>query len=396
MRSPALPLLNLPLPLPLSLPVAPLPLCHNATRKPLPAWCQVALVVVLVLGLGLSLGAGLAHAHPSKVRASVATGHFAQHEPALAFARALDEREGWSDGWAQHWIRAAERNDRVIRLMTPAAPGTPRNWNLYRERMVDARRVQAGLNFWRTHQSWLQKAETEFGVPAWLIVGIIGVETLYGQHMGTFRVLDALATLAFHFPPEHPRAQARATFFAGELEALLRKSRASGTAPSAWRGSFAGAIGLPQFMPSNWSRYGVDFDADGRVDLIHSAADAIGSVARYLQAFGWQSGMPTHFPVQMDASAAARQTLLAPSILPTFSPQAMHELGARLDPSGLGHEGLLALVELPSGDPAQGGQATGYVAGTTNFYAITRYNQSSFYALAVIQLGLAVEALWKR
>ena len=370
----------------------PLPRCHSATRTSPSGWRHLALSVVM----GLSLSAGLVHANPSKVRVNEATGHFAQHEPALAFARALDEREGWNDGWAQRWIRAAERNERVIRLMAPAPTGTPRNWNVYRDRMVEPRRVQAGLNFWRTHEAWLQKAEAEFGVPAWLIVGIIGVETLYGQHMGTFRVLDALTTLTFHFPPEHPRAEARATFFAGELEALLRKSRASGIPPSEWRGSFAGAIGLPQFMPSNWSLYGVDFDGDGRVDLIHSAADAIGSVARYLQAFGWQSGMPTHFPVRMEASADGLQTLMAPSILPTFAPQAMHDLGARLDPAGLAHDGLLALVELPNGDPAQGGQPTVYVAGTANFYAITRYNQSSFYALAVIQLGQAVEALWRR
>jgi len=373
-----------------------LPRCLSAAAKPALVWCHAVLSLAgLSVAVGLSLGAGLAQANPSKVRVTEAVGHFAQHGPAMAFAQTLDARAGWADGWAQRWLGAAQRNDRVIHLMTPAPVGTPRNWNAYRDRMVEPRRVQAGLNFWRSHASWLQKAEAEFGVPTWLIVGIIGVETLYGQHMGTFRVLDTLATLAFHFPPEHPRAEARAAFFAAELEALLRKSRASGIPPSQWRGSFAGAIGLPQFMPSNWSRYGVDFDADGRIDLVHSAADAIGSVARYLQAFGWQSGMPTHFPVRMEAAADALQTLMAPSIRPTFSPQAMHDFGARLAPDGLAHHGLLALVELPNGDLAQGGQATVYVAGTANFYAITRYNQSSFYALAVIELGQAVEALWK-
>lgn len=332
----------------------------------------------------------------SKTRVTESAGAFAQHAPALAFARHLDEREGWNDGWAQRWIQTAEFNPQVVRLMTPAPSGTPRNWAVYRGRFIEPRRIQAGLQFWRENEAWLQRAEAEFGVPAWLIVGIIGVETLYGQHMGSFRVLDALSTLAFHFPPEHPRAEARTAFFTGELEALLRKSRQAGVPPTQWRGSFAGAIGLPQFMPSNWSLYGVDFDGDGRVDLSQSAADAIGSVARYMQAFGWQTGMPTHFTVQMQVSNETLQTLLAPSILPTFTADAMHTLGARLNAQGLAHEGLLALVELPNGDPARGGQPTEFVAGTANFYAITRYNQSSFYALAVIELGQAVEAVWRR
>jgi membrane-bound lytic murein transglycosylase B len=358
--------------------------------RPMTRWLMGALLAACMITPGWAQGT------PSKVRATESTGAFAQHAPALAFARALDEREGWSDEWAQRWMRTAEFNPQVVRLMTPAPSGSPRNWAVYRGRFIEPRRIQAGLQFWRDNEAWLQRAETAFGVPAWLIVGIIGVETLYGQHMGSFRVLDALSTLAFHFPPEHPRAQARSDFFTGELEALLRKSREAGVPPTQWRGSFAGAIGLPQFMPSNWSLYGVDFDGDGRVDLSRSAADSIGSVARYMQAFGWQTGMPTHFPIQMQATHDALQTLLAPSILPTFTPEAMNTLGARLNAQGLTHPGLLALVELPNGDPARGGQPTEFVAGTTNFYAITRYNQSSFYALAVIELGQAVEAVWKR
>lgn len=348
---------------------------------------------VLVLG---GMTASWAQGSPSKTRVNDAPSAFAQHGPALAFARSLDQREGWDDAWAQRWVGTAEFNPQVVRLMTPAPSGMPRNWTVYRNRFIEPRRIQAGLQFWREHDRWLQQAEAEFGVPAWLIVGIIGVETLYGQHMGSFRVLDALTTLAFHFPPEHPRAQARAAFFTSELEALLRKSRAAGVPPTQWRGSFAGAIGLPQFMPSNWPLYGVDFDRDSRVDLSNSAADAIGSVARYMQAFGWQTGLPTHFPVHMQATDEALHTLLAPSIRPTFAPAALHELGARLEPGALAHEGMLALVELPNGDPARGGQPTQFVAGTSNFYAITRYNQSSFYALAVIELGQAVEAQWKQ
>ena len=320
---------------------------------------------------------------------------FAENPEAMAFARALDAREGWTDQWAVRWVQSAIHTPQAIRLMRPAPAGTVRNWNAYRDRFVEPQRLQAGLRFWRAHQADLQRAEATFGVPAWLIVGIIGVETLYGEHMGTFRVLDALTTLAFHFPAEHPRAEQRTAFFRSELEAFLRKTRQSGTDPGMWRGSFAGAIGLPQFMPSNWGLYGVDFDGNGQVDLVNSPADAIGSVARYLQAFGWQTGMPTHFAVEFDTGRLQLDALLAPSILPTFSVQAFQTLGARLPADAQAHPGLLAMVELENGDPARGGQPRLYVAGTTNFYAITRYNQSSYYAMAVIELGRAVEALWR-
>lgn len=338
----------------------------------------------------------MAQTAATKVRPGEAVGTFARHDAALAFARDLDARAGWTDGWAVRWIQQADRNNQVIRLMTPPPTGTPRNWLVYRDRFVEPRRLQAGVRFWQDHADWLQRAEAEFGVPAWLIVGIIGVETLYGQHTGNFRVLDALTTLAFHFPPEHPRAAQRSAFFLAELEALLRKSRDAGVDPTVWRGSYAGAIGLPQFMPSNWALYGVDFDGDGQVDLLNSAADAIGSVARYLQAFGWTTGMPTHYPIGMDPQRLQLDVLRAPSILPTFTPDAMRELGIDLGGGGASHPGLLALIELENGDPTRGGQPNSYVAGTTNFYAITRYNQSSYYALAVIELGQAVEARWKR
>ena len=196
-----------------------------------------------------------------------ATGSFAQHPAALAFARQLDAEQGWSEGWAERWIgHQARHRPQIVRLMTPMPRGTLRDWPAYRARFVEPVRIQAGLRFWQQHAASLERAEREFGVPDWLIVGIIGVETLYGRHMGTHRVLDALATLAFDFPPEHPRAAQRSEFFRSELAAFLRLSHQHPRAPDGWRGSFAGAIGLPQFMPSNWPRFGVDFDADGRIE----------------------------------------------------------------------------------------------------------------------------------
>jgi membrane-bound lytic murein transglycosylase B len=148
-------------------------------------------------------------------------------------------------------------------------------------------------------------------------------------------------------------------------------------------------MGMPQFMPSNWLRYAIDFDGDGRVDLFNSDADAIGSVANYFRAYGWMPGLPTHYTVRLPStmSSADRDALLAPDILPTFRPAAFTAKGAQIDAAALAYPGLLALVELQNGDPQIAGNAPSYIAGTENFYVITRYNHSSYYAMAVIELG---------
>jgi membrane-bound lytic murein transglycosylase B len=216
-------------------------------------------------------------------------------------------------------------------------------------------------------------------------VGIIGVETFYGQNMGNFRVLDALTTLTLNFPSAHPRAAERQAFFKSELGHFLVQAHNQGDASAT--GSFAGAMGWPQFMPSSAAKFAVDFDGDGRIDLRNSPVDAIGSVANYFKAFGWQTGMPTHYPVSFDEARLDKPTLLAPDILPSFSVSNFIAKGAVLDEQAQKHNGPLALVELFNGD-----DAPSYVAGTDNFYVVTRYNWSSYYALAVIELGQAVKA----
>jgi membrane-bound lytic murein transglycosylase B len=287
--------------------------------------------------------------------------------------------------WLQKQVGQARRLPQVEKWVLPPSSPSAKNWAVYRARFIEPTRIQAGARFWINHRSALERAEREYGVPASVIVGIIGVETLYGQNTGNIRVLDALTTLAFHFPQAHPRAEARQAFFRSELEQFLQLTSRSGADPQAIRGSFAGAMGLPQFMPSSWARYAVDFDGDGRIDLFDSTADAIGSVANYFKAFDWRTGMPTHYPVSLTPGQTQMDTLLAPDILPTFSVDRFVAHGASLQGPALQHAGPLALIELLNGN-----DAPSYVAGTENFYAITRYNWSSYYAMAVIELAEAV------
>ena len=307
----------------------------------------------------------------------------------------------WSDAFAQRhqldreWVRSAVGQARKIPAITqyvmpPATPGA-KNWRAYRNRFIEPIRIQAGIRFWKSHELTLVRAEQTYGVPAEIIVGIIGVETLYGQNTGNFRVIDALATLAFDFPAKHPRATERQPYFSGELEQFLLLAQRHRWAPLGIKGSYAGAMGWPQFMPGSWTQFAVDFDGDGRIDLFNNTADVIGSVANYLKAFNWQTGMPTHYPVQLDAAQLNMEALMAPDILPTFSLSSFMAKGAILEGAALQHAGPLALIELQNG-----GAPPSYVAGTENFYAITRFNWSSYYAMAVIELGQEIKAARQR
>ncbi|PUE08328.1 lytic murein transglycosylase B [Limnohabitans sp. T6-20] len=287
--------------------------------------------------------------------------------------------------WVQKTMNQAQRLAVVEKLVLPPASPVAKDWGAYRARFIEPVRIQAGLRFWLKHKPALERAEREYGVPASIVVGIIGVETLYGQNTGNFRVVDALGTLAFHFPQAHPRAAERQAFFRSELEHFLQLTSRSGADPLSVRGSYAGALGLPQFMPSSWAKFAVDFDGDGRIDLFGSPQDAIGSVANYFKAFQWRTGMPTHYPVTLTSGQTDMDSLMAPDILPTFSVGSFVGKGAALEGSALTHPGPLALIELRNGS-----NPPSYVAGTENFYAITRYNWSSYYAMAVIELAEAV------
>ncbi|MEY4426014.1 MAG: hypothetical protein RL535_312 [Pseudomonadota bacterium] len=330
----------------------------------------------------------------SKKQKNIATSNqyeiYATRTDAMQMADDIAERRDLDKEWVRNAIGQARNIGQISRLMLPAPKGTAKNWRVYRSRFIDPIRIKAGVKFWQDNAATLAKAEKEFGVPAEVIVGIIGVETIYGRDIGSYRVIDALATLTFDFPASHPRAAERQAFFKGELEHFLSLTSRSGVDPLTPRGSYAGAMGLPQFMPSSWVKYAIDFDEDGKVDLFTSPADVIGSVANYFKAFKWQPGMPTHYPVTFDASRLDMDTLMAPDILPTFSVANFTAKGVNLNAAGASHTGLLALIELQNGDPSIAGNTPSYVAGTENFYAITRYNWSSYYAMSVIDLGREV------
>ena len=309
----------------------------------------------------------------------------------LQLADTLAQAHQLPPAWVRQQLSSAQQLRGLPKLVLPPPVSVPKNWRAYRERFIEPKRINAGVAFWNTYRSALEKAESTYGVPAEILVGILGVETFYGQHMGHYKVLDALTTLALNFPPEHPRAAERQAFFQSELGHFLVQMRQQPAGAAPIKGSFAGAMGWPQFMPSSWAKFAVDFDGDGRIDLLNNPVDAIGSVAHYFQAFGWQTGMPTHYPVKFDEAKLDKPTLLAPDILPSFSVRNFQDKGAVLDEVAQQHPGPLALVELFNGD-----DAPSYVAGTDNFYVVTRYNWSSYYAMAVIELGAAVKAAMPR
>lgn len=319
--------------------------------------------------------------------------NFSQWKDVAEFIDQMVEKNGFDKTELQKLFSKVHHVDSAIRLMRPAPPGRPKNWHAYRARFVEPIRIQAGVQFWNDYADTLQRAEDTYGVPAEIIVGILGVETIYGRNTGNFRVLDAVTTLAFDYP-DTPNRDARKAYFRGEVENTLLFARESGIDPFSLLGSYAGAIGLPQFMPGSIRKFAVDFDGNGKIDLRNSPADAIGSVAHYLAMHGWKRGEPAVFPVTVstvvDNGVPANRwenyigqgleakfslaELKAAGVMPNVVPNAE-------PPTDL----LYALVDLQNGT-----EATEYWLGAANFFAITQYNRSYFYAMSVIDLGRAV------
>jgi membrane-bound lytic murein transglycosylase B len=308
---------------------------------------------------------------------------YGRRDDVLAFAAQVAEDRGLDQAWVETQLAGARYLPSVAKAIMPGATGTAKNWAAYRARFIEPRRLAAGVAWWQAHAQALADAQDRYGVPPELVAGIVGVETFYGRMPGNYRVLDSLATLAFDFPKGRSD---RSAFYRSELRAYLVWCALEGREADTARGSFAGAIGWPQFMPSSLLRYAVDFDHDGHVDLSAGGDDVVGSVASYLATFGWQRDVPTYFPAQAPSDLASRAMLVAPDIHPTFTAAQLTDAGATLPAAALAYVGPLAFIELQNGD-----QPPSYIAGTQNFYVVTRYNWSSYYAMAVIDLGSALK-----
>lgn len=337
-------------------------------------------------GAAFALGALLVPPAGAQPEPEAAGGDSWPADALAALVERIARRNGLAPGLVRTLIGQGQYSATVARLILPGPPQR-KNWTVYRSRFLDPLRIGAGSDFVQEFGVWLDRAQQRFGVPPHIVAGILGVETIYGRHMGSFRVIDSLSTLALRFPAQAPRD--RSGYFGTQLGDFLQWCAHDSRDPLAVRGSYAGAIGMPQFMPGNILRYAVDFDGGGSVDLIGDPADAIGSVASFLAAKGWTPGQPTHFSLQMpsDLPQATLDMLLGPDITPTFSAAQLRAAGLPLLPRAQAYPGRLAVVQLPNADAAPD-----YVLGTDNFYVITRYNASAFYALAVIELGEAVAA----
>jgi membrane-bound lytic murein transglycosylase B len=320
-----------------------------------------------VLGtLLLAASTCLTHAAP------VATS-FASDPAVIEFARDLEQRHGFDAEDLLRQFAMVRPNDKVLQLIRPPVSPLQRSWERYRPRFLTERRIDGGVRFWQENRLALAKASALYGVPPEIIVAIIGVETEYGGNTGNFRVLEALATLAFHYPR-------RADFFRTELEQFLLLARENGMDPVNMRGSFAGAIGIPQFMPGSQRRYAVDFDGDQKIDLSTSVDDAIGSVGRFLEQHGWQAGQPIAVPAR--ARGEPERSLIEAGIQPTLLVAELAQQGITADADA---QATVTLVDLVSP-----GRPTEYWLGYNNFYVITRYNRSSFYAMSVFHLAAAI------
>ena len=297
---------------------------------------------------------------------------YGKREDVQGFIRQMAERHGFVEHELKFLFSRARREPAILAAITPPKDPRARSWLAYRARFVTDARIAEGAQFWRRHAAALERAAQEHGVPEEIIVAILGVETVYGRQMGTWRVIDALSTLAFDYPP-------RAEFFRGELEQYLLFARDAGIDVFSVRGSYAGAIGIPQFMPGSYRRFAVDFDGDGAIDLRASPADAIGSVANFLVQHGWRRGERVHLPARV--TGQAHRELVDAGIEPKTSLSEMKRYGVETR-TDLALETPVALIELESP-----GAATEYRLGLRNFYVLTRYNRSVLYASAVHDLA---------
>jgi membrane-bound lytic murein transglycosylase B len=290
-----------------------------------------------------------------------------------AFIADVAERRGFNGAELRGLFERVERRAAVLEAVREPAEALP--WAEYRPIFVTPERIEAGAAFAREHADLLERAEAAFGVPPAVITAILGVETFYGEQAGDHPVLETLATLAFAYPP-------RASFFRSELESFLLLAREEGLAPLELEGSYAGAMGMPQFIASSYRRYAVDFDGDGERDLWHSTADVVGSVGAYLARHGWQGGEAVAH--RADGGDGDYRELVERGLEPSVSADELRAAGLSVEPMPAPRR-RVTLVEVQGPDGRQ------LWVGRSNFYVITRYNHSPLYALAVHQVARGIE-----
>lgn len=296
---------------------------------------------------------------------------YAEDPKADEFVQSL-VKEGFEAGEIRGWLQAAEKQQSILDAI--ARPAEAKPWYQYRPIFVNQSRIEGGVIYWDEYEETLKEVERKLGVDPRIIVAIVGVETRYGRHAGSYRVLDALATLGFDYPP-------RADFFRNELREFFLLSREEGIDMQDAMGSYAGAMGHGQFIPSSYRRYAVDFDEDGQRNLWHSPRDILGSVGNYLHEHGWQHEAPV--AVRATVNGPAHEALLKLGHKPNIEAGELKRYGVtpetEIDPNI--QVGLIALENADSSE---------YWVVFNNFYVITRYNRSQLYAMAVHQLANAI------
>ena len=300
---------------------------------------------------------------------------YADNPQAQLLIQELVAEQGFDRAELEALFAAAVRKDKILEAIARPAEKT-KPWYEYRKIFVTDTRTEQGLEFYRRYEASLLRAEREYGVPAEIIVAIIGVETRYGRNKGSWQVLDALSTLAFDYPRRSP-------FFSRELKEYLLMTREQDLPAATLEGSYAGAMGYGQFMPSSYRAYAIDFDGDGTIDIIDNPVDAIGSVANYFARHGWRTGEPVTVPARVDEDY--RGEWMNDGLKPKRTVAELAEGSIYPDRPGAAGDKATAIEFEAQNGPE-------YWLGLHNFYVITRYNHSSMYAMSVYQLSLQIEA----
>lgn len=309
-----------------------------------------------------------------QARAATQAEDLTQREDVSAFIERVSAANKLQPEKLREVLAGAKVQQSILEAIARPAEKTM-TWGRYRKIFIQPQRIQGGVEFSQKYAEHLQRAEQRFGVPASMIVAIIGVETLYGKRMGNYRVVDALATLAFDYPP-------RSKFFTKELEHFLVLSLGNELDPMQAKGSYAGAMGYGQFMPSSYRAYAVDFDGDDLADIWNNPVDAIGSVANYFARHGWKKNAGVVLPAQLNGESVKVEALNA-SLKPSVKVKNLAAMGL-VSEQKLDRNTQVAPFKYVGDDSDE------YWLGLHNFYVITRYNRSRLYAMAVYQLSQAI------